>query len=72
MERYYITIIIPTVSKLCELGRTPIVDTAPWDGRYPSIPQNDAGILTPPIVSIPTNLWDPRLIKGKNKIVYFL
>lgn len=31
-----------------------MVDTAPWDGRKPKIPQNDAGILTHPVVSVPT------------------
>lgn len=45
--------ILPIVSKLCAFGRTPIVDTAPWDGRKPKIPQNAAGILTHPIVSVP-------------------
>lgn len=28
------------------------MDTAPCDGRYPRIPQNDAGILTQPVVSV--------------------
>lgn len=44
---------IPTVSKLCEFGRTPIVDITPCEGRKPRTPQNEAGILTPPIVSVP-------------------
>ena len=44
---------IPTASRLCELGKTPIIDTAPCDGRNPITPQNDAGILTHPVVSVP-------------------
>lgn len=46
--------ILPTVSKLCAFGRTPMVDTAPWDGLKLKIPQSDAGILTLPVVSVPT------------------
>ena len=46
--------ILPMVSKLCAFGRTPRVDIAPWDGLKPKIPQSDAGILTHPVVSVPT------------------
>ena len=41
------------MSKLCAFGRILIVDTPACDGRKPRTPQNEAGILTPPIVSVP-------------------
>lgn len=43
----------PTVSKLCAIGITPVVETSPWEGRNPKIPQYDAGTLTLPPVSVP-------------------
>lgn len=45
---------LPTVSKLCAIGITPDVETSPWDGRKPKIPQYDAGTLTLPPVSVPS------------------
>jgi hypothetical protein len=44
---------IPTVSRLVETGMIPTWETAPCEGRNPSIPQNPAGTLTPPEVSMP-------------------
>lgn len=55
---------IPTVSKLWEFGETSIVDTVPWDGLNPIIPQNEAGTLMPPTVSVPTITLD--MIKMQN------
>lgn len=45
---------VPTVSKLWEFGETPTVDTMPWDGLYPMMPQKAAGTLMQPTVSVPT------------------
>lgn len=45
--------IIPTVSRLDEMGMIPKWETAPCEGRNPNIPQNPAGTLTPPEVSTP-------------------
>lgn len=49
---------IPTVSRLGETGITPIFETAACEGRKANIPQNPPGILTPPIVSTPTHVYE--------------
>jgi hypothetical protein len=44
---------LPTVSKLCAIGTTPVDEITPCEGRNPKMPQNDAGHLTLPPVSVP-------------------
>ena len=41
------------MSRLVEIGMIPKCETAPCEGRNPRMPQNPAGTLTPPVVSIP-------------------
>lgn len=73
MEIAHKNVCIPTVSRLWELGTTPTIDTVPWDGLNPSIPQKDAGALIHPKVSVPVKceIFIMKLnwkIKIKNKI----
>ena len=45
--------ILPTVSKLGEFDKTLFIGMTPWEGRNANIPQNEAGILMQPTVSVP-------------------
>lgn len=51
MIKENVVIGLPTTSRLGAIGITPTVDITPCEGRYPKMPQNDAGIRIPPIVS---------------------
>lgn len=50
------------VSKLCELATTPALETRPWEGLNPRMPQNAAGVLTHPTVSVPTHVIVTQMI----------
>lgn len=45
---------VPIVSRLGETGMAPRLETAAYEGRKARVPQYPAGILTPPMASIPT------------------
>lgn len=57
-----LTFVLPTVSKLCAIGMTPVVVTRLCEGRKPKIPQYDAGTLILPAVSVPTIVPNIQLV----------